>query len=77
MVYNCIPTEYVLCLLGKHSFKKTLSSLLLCEGVCDENEPFVALTLYSRVSIETSFDSKQPKPVSALYETKRLFRCFD
>ncbi len=34
----------------------------------------------SRVSFETSFDSKQPKLepklVSALYETKRLFRLF-
>ncbi len=32
-------------------------------------------------SFETSFDSKQPKLepklVSALYETKRLFRCFE
>jgi hypothetical protein len=35
---------------------------------------------YSRVSFETSFDSKQPKLepklVSALSETKRLFRLF-
>jgi hypothetical protein len=34
----------------------------------------------TRVSFETSFDSKQPKlepkPVSALSETKRLFRLF-
>ncbi len=30
----------------------------------------------SRVSFETSFDSKQPKLVSALSETKRLFRLF-
>ena len=29
-----------------------------------------------RVSFETSFDSKQPKLVSALSETKRLFRLF-
>jgi hypothetical protein len=28
------------------------------------------------VSFETSFDSKQPKRVSALSETKRLFRLF-
>jgi hypothetical protein len=77
MVYNCIPTEYVLCLLGKHSLKKTLSSLLLCEGASDENEPFVALTLYSRVSFETSFDSKypklEPKPDSALYKKNVCF----
>jgi len=36
--------------------------------------------VYSRVSFETSFDSKQPKLepklVSALSETKRLFRLF-
>jgi hypothetical protein len=34
--------------------------------------------LYStyRVSFETSFDSKQPKLVSALSETKHLFGCF-
>ncbi len=30
----------------------------------------------TRVSCETSFDSKQPKLVSALSETKRLFRLF-
>ncbi len=30
----------------------------------------------TRVSFETSFDSKQPKLVSALSETKRLFRLF-
>jgi hypothetical protein len=30
----------------------------------------------SRVSFETSFDSKQPKLDSALSETKRLFRLF-
>jgi hypothetical protein len=29
-----------------------------------------------RVTFETSFDSKQPKPFSALSETKRLFRSF-
>ena len=36
--------------------------------------------IYNRVSFETSFDSKQPKLepklVSALSETKRLFRLF-
>jgi hypothetical protein len=39
-----------------------------------------ASTVPSRVSFETSFDSKQPKLepklVSALSETKRLFRLF-
>jgi hypothetical protein len=30
----------------------------------------------TRVSFETSFDSKQPKLVSVLSETKRLFRLF-
>jgi len=30
----------------------------------------------ARVSFETSFDSKLPKLVSALSETKRLFRLF-
>ncbi len=38
------------------------------------------VTLWTRVSFETSFDSKQPKVepklVSALSETKRLFRLF-
>ncbi len=32
--------------------------------------------MWTRVSFETSFDSKQPKLVSALSETKRLFRLF-
>jgi hypothetical protein len=32
--------------------------------------------VHNRVSFETSFDSKQPKLVSALFETKRLFRLF-
>ncbi len=41
---------------------------------------FKSLLLKGRVSFETSFDSKQqklePKLVSALSETKRLFRLF-
>ncbi len=37
---------------------------------------FLTCILSTRVSFETSFDSKQPKQVSALSETKRLFRLF-
>ncbi len=40
----------------------------------------IFLAVWSRVSFETSFESKQPKLepklVSALSETKRLFRLF-
>jgi hypothetical protein len=38
--------------------------------------PLVAGISLSRVSFETSFNSKQPKLVSSLSETKRLFRLF-
>jgi hypothetical protein len=51
------------------------------EHICVSLLQYSSLTcLRSRVSIETSFDSKQtelePKLVSALCETKRLFRLF-
>ncbi len=36
----------------------------------------IGLVIIRRVSFETSFDLKQPKLVSAVSETKRLFRLF-
>jgi hypothetical protein len=42
------------------------------EGVHERSTVYVSVA--PRVSYETSFDSKQPKLVSTLSETKRLFR---
>jgi hypothetical protein len=58
-----------------------VSNLLLVSLIPVANlPPVLLLQLASRVSFETNFDSKQPKLepklVSALSETKRLFRLF-
>jgi hypothetical protein len=53
---------------------KMSSKKLTCKRTL--RQVFICQIPRTSVSFETSFDSKQPKLVSALSETKRLFRLF-
>jgi hypothetical protein len=69
-----IFTEFLLVYLRAESHNKVATILFYFASAES------SVTVESRVSFETSFDSKQPKLepklVSALSETKRLFRLF-
>jgi hypothetical protein len=65
---------------GDPLFSMSCSDVIRVSGSFTLFSLHTCMTLMSRVSFETSFDSKQPKLesklVSALSETKRLFRLF-